>query len=84
MTTLEIIFGVLVALALLMICLFERAPYGYEDEDGFHYGTPPPRRFGPGLHVIRSLSDFDTPSSRSGDQRAADGEAPSSVRERRL
>jgi hypothetical protein len=81
--TIAIILGAWVALAFLMVLVLQRAPQGYEDEEGFHYGDEP-RRFGAGLHTIRRMSDFDTPSSRSGDQRAADGEAPSSVRERRL
>jgi hypothetical protein len=76
MTTLAIIFGVLAAMAIFMGFLVHRAPHGYQDETGFHDGIPPQRRFEPGLHVINSMSDFDTPSSRSGEQRAADGEAP--------
>lgn len=64
MSLLAIAVGVLVVcalIALFMSYLITRAPYGYQDEDGFHYGEPPRRqrrRFQPGLHVVRDMSYF--------------------------
>jgi hypothetical protein len=45
MNAAEYIMGVAIALytlaAVVFLILLRRAPFGYEDERGFHYGTKP-------------------------------------------
>lgn len=41
MTTFLIILGVTSAIASIMVSVELRAPRGYEDESGFHYGEEP-------------------------------------------
>jgi hypothetical protein len=41
MTAILIILGVAAAVASFMVFIEMRAPSGYEDENGFHYGDEP-------------------------------------------
>jgi hypothetical protein len=59
MTIIAIIAAaVAVIMAVVMAVAAHRAPEGYQDESGFHYGIEPPPEFGPGWHQIRSMDDF--------------------------
>lgn len=47
---LQTVFGIALAIAVVFLLsavfvgvLLWRAPYGYQDEDGFHHGEKPPR-----------------------------------------
>lgn len=43
MTFLVILAAALIALVAVVAVLVRRAPEGYQDAAGFHYGTPPER-----------------------------------------
>jgi hypothetical protein len=59
MTIIAIIAAaVAVIMAVVMAVAAHRAPEGYQDEDGFHYGIEPPPEWAAGWHQIRSMDDF--------------------------
>jgi hypothetical protein len=63
--------GVIAVSVVVLIVLLERAPIGYQDEDGFHLGRPPR----PPVQALPAPT-----SSRSGKSRSAAGKNHASVR----
>lgn len=39
-TAIAIVTGLLASGFLTGLCIAHRAPFGYQDENGFHFGTP--------------------------------------------